>query len=104
MRKQNSEFKTAFASEADHDLKNTDYFGFVELDDFACYVVADGIDDQTDAVGAKIAVAAAVSAFMESPSMGKRAMRRCLKAANKALIREKSKLRLKASGIIVLTN
>ncbi len=104
MRKQNSEFKTAFASEADHDLKNTDYFGFVELDDFACYVVADGIDDQTDAVGAKIAVAAAVSAFMESPSMGKRAMRRCLKAANKALIREKSKLRLKASVIIVLTN
>lgn len=30
MRKQNSEFKTAFTSEADCDLKNTDYFGFVE--------------------------------------------------------------------------
>ena len=104
MRKQNSEFKTAFTSEADHDLKNTDYFGFVELDHFACYVVADGIDDQTDAVGAKLAVAAAVSAFLESPSMGKRAMRRCLNAANKALIKENSKLKLKASVIIVLTN
>lgn len=104
MRKQNSEFKTAFTSEADHDLKNTDYFGFVELDNFACYVVADGIDDQTDAAGAKLAVAAAVSTFSESPSMGKRMMRRCLNAANKALIREKSKLKLKASVIIVLTD
>ena len=48
MRKQNSEFKTAFTSEADCDLKNTDYFGYVELDDYACYVVADGIDDQLE--------------------------------------------------------
>ena len=66
MRKQNSEFQTAFTSEADHDLKNTDYFGFVELDDFACYVIADGIDDQMDAMSARLAVAAAVSTF-QSP-------------------------------------
>ena len=48
MRKQNSTFKTAFTSEVDKNLKNTDSFGFVELDKFACYVVADGIDDQID--------------------------------------------------------
>ena len=72
MRKQNSEFKTAFTSEAECDLKNTDYFGFVELDEFACYVIADGIDDQTDAISARLAVSAAVSAFSEAPSMSKR--------------------------------
>ena len=104
MRKQNSEFNTAFTSEADNDLRNTDYFGFVELDDFACYVVADGIDDQMDAVGAKLAVSAVVSAFSESPGVGRRVMRRCLNAANKALLTEKSKLKLKASVMIVLTD
>lgn len=104
MRKQNSEFKTAFTSEADNDLKNTDYFGFVELDDFACYVIADGIDDQTDAISAKLAVAAAVSAFTESPSMSKRTMASCLKAANHALLTAKSKMKLKASILVILTN
>lgn len=104
MRKQNSEFKTAFTSEAECDLKNTDYFGFVELDEFACYVIADGIDDQTDAVSARLAVSAAVSAFSEAPSMSKRTMRACLRAANKALLEAKSKMKLKASVLIVLTN
>ena len=105
MRKQNSEFKTAFTSEADCDLKNTDFFGFVELDDYACYVVADGIDDQMDAVSARLAVAAAISAFSEAPSMGKRALRTCLRAANNALIQETgSKRKLKASVIIVVTD
>lgn len=105
MRKQNSEFKTAYTSEADCDLKNTDYFGFVELDDYACYVVADGIDDQTDAVSASLAVAAAISAFSEAPSMSKRTMRACLNAANQALVQETgSRKKLKASVIIVVTD
>lgn len=104
MRKQNSEFLTAFTSEASHDIKNTDYFGYVELDDYACYVIADGIDDQLEALGAKLAVTAATSAFLEAPSMSRRAVRRCLRAANKALLQARSKTRLKASVIVVLTN
>ena len=63
MRKQNSEFLTAFTSEASHDIKNTDYFGYVELDDCACYVIADGIDDQLEALSARLAVTAATSAL-----------------------------------------
>ena len=104
MRKQNAEFKTAFTSEAEHDLKNTDYFGFVELDDFACYVMADGIDDQMDAISARLAVAAVVSTFSESPSMSKRTMQACLHAANRALLEARSRMKLKASIIVVLTN
>ncbi len=104
MRKQNSEFLTAFTSEASHDIKNTDYFGFVELDDYACYVIADGIDDQLEALSAKLAVAAATSAFLEAPSMSRRTINRCLRAANKALLEAKSKTKLKASIIIVVTN
>ena len=36
MRKQNSVFKTAFTSEVVKNLKNTDSFGDVELDYYAC--------------------------------------------------------------------
>lgn len=104
MRKQNSEFLTAFTSEASNDIKNTDYFGYVELDQFACYVIADGIDDQLEAVSARLAVSAAVSAFSEDPSMQKKTLRRCLKVANQALITAKSKLKLKASLTIVITD
>ena len=47
MRKQNSVFKTAFTSEADKNLKNTDSFGYVELDKYACYVIADRSEEHT---------------------------------------------------------
>lgn len=103
MRKQNAEFKTAFTSEAS-ELKNTDYFGFVELDQYACYVIADGIDDQVDGISAKLAVSAAVAAFSEAPSMSKKRMQACLWAANKALLEAKSKMKLKASILVVLTD
>lgn len=104
MRKQNSEFLTAFTSEASNDIKNTDYFGFVELDDYACYVIADGIDDQLEAKSARLATAAVISVFSEKPSMSKYMLRKCMKAANKTLLEEKSKTKLKASILIVLTN
>lgn len=104
MRKQNSEFLTAFTSEASRKIKNTDFFGFVELDKFACYVIADGIDDDVDAISAKLAVDTVVSAFMESPSMSKRAVRRYLRAANRALLTARSKMKLKASVTVLVTN
>ena len=104
MRKQNSTFKTAFTSEADKNLKNTDSFGYVELDKYACYVVADGIDDQVDGTAAKLAVDTIISAFTEAPSMRKGAIRRYLRAANRALLAADSKMRLKASVIVVVTN
>lgn len=103
MRKQNAEFKTAFTSEAST-LKNTDYFGFVELDQYACYVIADGIDDQVDGISAKLAVSAAVAAFSEAPSMSKKRLQACLWAANKTLLEAKSKMKLKASILVVLTD
>ena len=99
MRKQNSVFKTAFTSEADKNLKNTDSFGYVELDKYACYVIADGIDDQVDGMSAKLAVDTIISA-----SMRKGALRRYLRSANKALLTADSKMRLKASVTVVVTN
>lgn len=104
MRKQNSIFKTAFTSEADKNLKNTDSFGYVELDKYACYVIADGIDDQVDGASAKLAVDTIISAFTEAPSIRKGAIKCYLRAANRALLTADSKMRLKASVIVLVTD
>ena len=63
MRKYNSSFKTAFLSEVGSRLENNDYFGFVELDGYACYVVADGITHMRGSESARTAIEAAINAF-----------------------------------------
>lgn len=67
MRKYNSSFKTAFISEAGNRLKNSDYFGFVELDRYACYVIADGITEIRDSESAIKAIEAVINAFQNVP-------------------------------------
>lgn len=104
MRKYNSSFKTAFISEEGSRLKNNDYFGFVELDKYACYVIADGITDMRDSQSAKKAIEAVISAFHNEPGISKRKLKRYLKYANKELLKGKSYEKLKASITVVLTN
>ena len=89
MRKYNSSLKTAFVSEAGSKLTNKDYFGFVELDNFACYVIADGITDKGDADGARIAIEAIIQAFQEEPGIGKGRIKGYLKRANEVLLKGK---------------
>ncbi len=104
IKKQNSEFITAFTSEATKNVNNTDCFAYVELDGLACYVVADGIDDMLNEQTARICVDAVISAFTESPSMSKKALKRYLNIANTKLLNYKSKNKLKASIMIVVHN
>ena len=82
MRKINSTFKTAFISEAGAALKNNYYFAYVELDDYACYVIANSITDRIESESAKVAVENAIRHFQENPSMRRRAMQSYLKATN----------------------
>ena len=104
MRKQNSTFKTKFISEAGSELGNQDYFAFVELEKYACYVLADGLNDVPDAGSAKQAAHAVILAFQEHPSMRKRAVRAYLEAANQALAEADSRERLKASVMVVVSD
>lgn len=104
MRKQNSDFQTAFLSEAGSKLKNSDYFGFVELDQYACYVIADGITDLPGTESAKLAIETVIREFESSPSMSKRAVRRMLQAANKALVGRNSYTRQEASLTVIVTD
>ena len=104
MRKYNSSFKTAFISEEGGKLKNNDYFGFVELDKYACYVIADGITDMRDSQSAKEAIVAVINAFQNAPGTSKRKIKGYLRFANKELLKGKSYDKLKASLTVVVTN
>ena len=104
MRKLNSKFKTSFISEAGTLLQNKDYFAFVEMDNYACYVIADGIDDDLELESAKIAVASIIRNFTERPGIKKRYIRSLFKQANQELISESNNVRLKAAVTIIITD
>lgn len=104
MRKYNSSFKTAFISEAGSKLENNDYFGFVELDQYACYVIADGITDMRNSESARVAIEAVVNAFQNAPGISRGKVRSYLRAANNQLLQGKSYEKLKASVTVVVTD
>lgn len=105
MRKYSAAVKTAFVSEAGRQLINNDDFGFVELDKFACYVVADSIGESKEArSAARLAIYSVIRRFSEHPSISKRTVRACLKEANHQLFVEKGNLHLKASVTVIVTD
>lgn len=104
MRKSNSDFRTAFASEAGSQLVNNDYFAFVELDDYACYVIASGITDFKESIGAKRAVEHILLSFQEQPGMSKMALKHYLQDANDRLVSSASREKLRASVVVVVTD
>lgn len=71
MRKINSEFRTFHMSEEGQKLSNRDYFGYVEMDDFACYVLADSLDDEPSINSARLVVDSIIRDFTEAPAMGR---------------------------------
>lgn len=104
MRKQNSTFQTVFLSEAGNELENNDYFAYVELDRYACYVIADGLNEQPDVESARLAIETILLAFQEHPSIRKRAVMSYLKAGNRALQKADGRNRLKASVTVVVSD
>ena len=104
MKKINAKFKTAFLSEGGSFLQNKDYFAFVELDDFACYAIADGIDDDLELESAKIAVTSMIRQFTDNPSMKKSDIKTWFKEANRELLEQSKVMRLKASVTVVVSD
>lgn len=104
MRRINSEFQTKYISQEGQALTNRDEFGFVEMDDFACYVMADSLDDELTQNSAKIIVESLIRSFVEKPSMKKTVLVRYLNDAHKELAKEQKGMRLKASVVMVVTD
>jgi serine/threonine protein phosphatase PrpC len=104
MRKENSEFETAFVTEAGSFIDNRDYFAYMETEDMACYVLADGLDTDRELNSAEMAVKAVLENFMEKPSMSKRRLERGLRDAQEWLQFESRRVRLKASLLMIVTD
>lgn len=104
MRKENAGFRTAFLSEEGSKLLNRDYFAYVELDNLACYVAADSLDDEKSKNSAEIVVKSILREFTEHPSLSLSAIRRYLKKAHRELLSDKDGMRLRASVSMFVTN
>lgn len=104
MRKDNSEFKTAFLSEAGTFINNKDYFAFIELDDIACWVVAHGLDSDREVESAEMAVRSILGNIMNNPTMSRMKIKKYIQEAHKLLQEESHRVRLKASLALVVTN
>jgi serine/threonine protein phosphatase PrpC len=103
MRKENSEIRTGFVSEAGSYLQNHDFFAFAELENFACYILADGIDDDPQG-SAKIAVTEIMRLFMEKPSMKAGRLRTILQSASNLLISSAKNVVHEASVTVLVTD
>ena len=67
MRRINSDFQTLHISEEGQKLSNRDYFGYVEMDDFACYVLADSLDDEPAVNSARLVVDSIIVTLRKHP-------------------------------------
>ena len=104
MRKSNSKFQTFHISEEGEQLANRDYFGYVEMDDFACYVLGDSLDEEPSINSARLVVESIIRDFTEAPSMNGLVLKRYLKNAHRELLKQKKGLHLKAAVVVAVTD
>ena len=104
MRKENSIINTKFISEPGSYLHNADYFAFVELNDYACYAIADGIDTDEKKESARLAVTAVITEFTEGPGVSAGKLKRYLSVAHQTLLNEASDARLECSIVVLVTD
>lgn len=89
MRKNEAKFTTVFFSEAGTKNKNNDYFGYIQLDNYAIWAVADGFDEEEGAdVTARLAVESAIEYFMLHPGFNIEIINEIMSYAN-LKVREK---------------
>lgn len=91
-------------SEEGQKLSNRDYFGYVEMDDFACYVLADSLDDEPTINSARLVVESIIRDFTESPTMRKGALGRYLRRAHAELLHQRGGMHLKVAAVVAVTD
>ena len=83
MRKDEAKFITEFLSEAGTKAENNDYFGYVLLDNYGIWAVADGFDEEEGAkTAARIAVESVIEYFMLRPRFNYNVIKEMMDYAN----------------------
>ncbi len=104
MKKENSEFVTSFVSEAGTFRDNKDYFAYTELDDYACWITADGVDSAEEKESAEIVVHSLFESFIKNPTLSRRKIKQYLFEAHQKLKEASKSIRRKVSLVMVVTN
>ncbi|OXM85385.1 PP2C family protein-serine/threonine phosphatase [Paenibacillus rigui] len=104
MRKENSKFALSFLSEEGTSIRNKDYFACTELEDLACYVIAQGLDSEQELESAELAVKCVLGHFMQMPKLSRRAVYAYLREAHELLQIESRKFRRKSSLTLIVTD
>lgn len=108
-KKAESKFITALVSRVGDRNINSDYTGYIELDNYACWIVADGIDDIKDSEEAsKKVVEHIIHKFIEKPKFSKRYLKYLLKYGHEEIKKiqksKKTKLGIGTSLTIILSD
>ena len=104
MRRINSNFRTGFISEEGQKISNRDYFGYVEMDNFACYVLADSLDGETRSNSAQFVVESLIRSFGENPTLRKGKLKKYIQNAHRELRKMRGGMHLKASVVLAVTD
>ena len=109
MRKNEAKFTTVFFSEAGTKNKNNDYFGYVQLDNYAIWAVADGFDEEEGAdVAARLAVESAMEYFMLHPEFSREIISEIMSYVNLKVREKQSETEryslMHTSFLIVISN
>lgn len=93
-RKSESKFITSFVSRIGKQPINCDYFGYIELPNFAIWVLADGYDETKGSEEAsKLATEEIIRLFIEKPTLSSKFLRKIMIKTHKKIEEIKSKYR-----------
>jgi len=103
LRKLSSDFSTNYISEAGTQNANKDYFGYIPLDGYICWAVAETYDND-QVPSAKIAVETVLDLFSQNPTLSKRKLQSYIQEANRQLIAQSGRFQRKASIMVVVSD
>jgi serine/threonine protein phosphatase PrpC len=104
LRKLNSDFETKYISEIGTKQRNKDYFGYVELNGYACWAIAESYDGDPETVSARLAVETVLELFTKKPSMSKRGLKAYVREAHRQLKEQSLNFQLRASILVVASD
>ena len=103
LRKLSSDIQTHYISETGTQKTNRDYFGYIPLDSYICWVIAESYDND-EVVSAKIAVETVLEQFAQNPTISAGRLKSYIQEANKQLLAQTGQHQRKASIMVVVSD
>lgn len=97
-------FKTCFLSDAGVFVKDKGAFAYKQLDHFAFWIIADGLEFNEEKESARLVVEQVFDDLIRNPTMQRSQIKKYLTNAHNLLLQESNHNALKASLILLVTD